>query len=360
MKKVTKVLSILFASVFVLATLAGCGGTASSTPPEESGTAPASTAAEGGTEAAGDVFRVGMVTDQGIDESEWLKALNEGMQAEADADAGLEWKIVEGGDIKEYESKIRAMAEEGYDLVLTMYGDMVEQTVAVAADYPDTMFGSMDGYIENIEQYANIQEFSLDRLESGFLAGVVAAMTSETGKVGVVGGVDQPVINAIIAGWQQGLVYQNPDIEDLVVYVGDFNDPTGGKEHGLSLVDRGCDVIAGAAGGSSVGAAQAAAETNTCFVAWDIHYPEVFTGEQLELGSAINYFDKMVISFVQDAREGRFTPGVRTEYGMASGACDFVILDDSPVSDEIRARVQEVKQEIEDGKIAIGPDMLHK
>ncbi len=106
----------------------------------------------------------------------------------------------------------------------------------MAKDYPDIIFGSLDGSIEDIADYSNIQEFGLNRTETAYLAGVCAAAMSESGTVGIVGGMDEPVINAIIAGWQQGLYSVNPNIKDYVSYAGNWTDPTVGKDLGLALV----------------------------------------------------------------------------------------------------------------------------
>lgn len=356
MKKAARKFSIiLLVAVLAVSLLAACGGGGNgSSAPATSGSA---SAAAGGD---GDVFRVGIVTDQGIDQSEWLQNLSAGLKEFTAANEGVEVNMVEATEVQDFEPKLRTLAEGGYDLIISMYSDMAEQTVAVAADYPDIMFGSMDGSIPDLESKTNIQEFGLDRLETAFIAGVAAAASSESGKVGIVAGADEPVINSIVAGWQQGLVYVNPDIEDFVVYANSFTDPTIGKEHGLALVNKGCDVIAAAAGGTGVGTAQAAAEAGVNYVAWDTHYPEVFADEQLELGSALNDFSVMMIHFISETVAGNYTPGVRVNYGMATGACSFDIPSDSPISDEARAKVEEVIAKIQAGEIEISAEPLHK
>ena len=60
-------------------------------------------------------------------------------------------------DAASYEEEIRAMAKEGYDLILTTFSPMTEATKAVAADYPDVKFAAI---FQNInvdgETYANV------------------------------------------------------------------------------------------------------------------------------------------------------------------------------------------------------------
>ena len=191
-----------------------------------------------------------------------------------------------------------------------------------------------------------------------------ASSPSESGLVGIAGGADDPTINAIIGGWQQGIAYINDkdgkDVQDIVAYVNSYTDPTTAKELGLTLINKGCDVIGAAAGGSGVGTAQAAAENNCYYVAWDCYYPEVFTGEQLQLGSALSYFENMTIAWVNDAVSGNFRGGERTEYSVDSGACKFDIPDDSPLTEEMRAELADIQASINSGDITIENKMLHK
>lgn len=309
---------------------------------------------------AAEKVKVGIVTDMGIDEAEWLQNLVAGLDAYMAEHDDLDIKVVEATDVSEFEPKVRTLAEAGYQIIITMFSDMADATIAVANDYPDILFGSLDGTIADLAQYKNVEEFGLNRTQTAFMAGVVAASSSTAGKVGIVAGADEPIINAIVAGWQQGLVYANPNIEDIVVYANTFTDPTKGKELGLSLYNKGCDVIAAAAGGTGVGSAQAAAEKNGLFVAWDVHYTEVFGDKPLELGSAVNYFDVMVLQFISDATSGNFKAGQRVDYGMAEGVCDFESLDNAPLSDATKALVEKARAAIKDGSVQLSTEPRHK
>lgn len=351
MKKLTAMLVMLL-SVSIL--LCACGSKA-----DGGDTADDSNSGEG------DKILVGMVTDMAIDQAEWLQNLVAGVdEYNKSNEYNVEFKVIEATDVSEYEPKLRALAESGYSVIMGMYSAMVDPILAVAADYPDIKFGSLDGNIENIADYENVGEFGLDRLQTGFLAGCAAALMSESGLVGIAGGADDPTINAIIGGWQQGIAYINDkdgkDVQDIVAYVNSYTDPTTAKELGLTLINKGCDVIGAAAGGSGVGTAQAAAENNCYYVAWDCYYPEVFTGEQLQLGSALSYFENMTIAWVNDAVSGNFRGGERTEYSVDSGACKFDIPDDSPLTEEMRAELADIQASINSGDITIENKMLHK
>ena len=139
----------------------------------------------------GDKILVGMVTDMAIDQAEWLQNLVAGVdEYNKSNEYNVEFKVIEATDVSEYEPKLRALAESGYSVIMGMYSAMVDPILAVAADYPDIKFGSLDGNIENIADYENVGEFGLDRLQTGFLAGCAAALMSESGLVGIAGGAD--------------------------------------------------------------------------------------------------------------------------------------------------------------------------
>lgn len=355
MKKVLVTILILT----MLSSLTACSGGSSST--DTGKTEPAVEESTTEKEDVAEEVKIGIVTDVGIDESEFLQNMVVGLEDYTAKNEGIDIKIVEATDVAEYEPKVRALAEASYDIIITMNSGMAGATTSVAADYPDIIFGSQNGNIENLESYSNIEEFGPNRTETGFLAGVLAACMSESDTVGIVVGSDDPDLNAIAAGWQQGLVWANPEITDYLVYSNSFTDPTIGKELGLSLIqDKKCDVIGGAAGGTGVGVAQAAAEQGCWYVAWDVHYPDVFTDEQLELGSALNWFDVMYLAFIDDVIQGNYHPGEFVEYGADKGVCTFEYSENSQASDEAKAKVEEARELIVNHEIEISPIPLHK
>lgn len=361
--KSMKPLSLLLAVLLLCSLFAGCSEADSSVSPGPSETAGAASPqdSDDGPSAPSDSepTKIAFISYMAIDSAEFLQNLAAALEQFADDHSdSVEVKIIEATQASEYEPKIRTACDAGYEIVITTYDSMAEATCAVSKDYPDVMFGILDGGIADIENYGNIEQFKLSRTETAFLAGIVAGSVTETGRVGIVAGSDSGSINEIVAGWQQGMRYVNPEIEDIVSYANTFTDPTKGKELGLALISQGCDIIGGAAGGTGVGVAQAAADSGTYYVAWDVHYEDVVA--DLELGSAVNYFDKMVLAFIDNAMNGGFAPGTTKIYGVAEGACAFDYLDNGLVSDEIKAAVSEAAEKIASGEIIVESEPLHK
>jgi basic membrane protein A and related proteins len=102
--------------------------------------------------------------------------------------------------------------------------------------------------------------------QGSFLVGAAAALTSESGTIGFVGGLEGELIKRFEAGYTAGAKAVNPDIEVLVGYAGSdvtaFNDPAKGKEIAAGQIDGGADVIYHAAGQTGLGMFEAVKEAN--------------------------------------------------------------------------------------------------
>lgn len=231
---------MLTACVLAVCLLGACaqGAPASSAAPAS---APASTAAapESDTGAApqGGAYKVAYVSDMNLDAAQWLVQVVENLTAWGEAaDYIEEIKFVEATDSASFEPTIRSMCDAGYDVIITSFNSHAAATVDLCQEYPDIKFGIIDAGFEaeEIAKYPNLTEIGIERGYNSFVAGVVAASMSETGTVGFLGGADNNAVNWILAAWQQGLRYVNPDITDYVVYTNSWSDPTLGKEHAES------------------------------------------------------------------------------------------------------------------------------
>lgn len=352
--KIRKSKFALIVSVICLSVLVAC-----STLAENSSNVTSTTSTDIVTEENAGIKKIALVTNQPIDSEEWLKNLVVGLAEWESENSQYDVKIVEAVSVDEYYPKISAVAEAGYDLIITMYSDQAEATIRCAEEYPEIMFGTLDSQIDDIQNYQNIQDFRLNRTQTSFLQGCVAALMTETGNVGFIGGKEVASINQLLAGWQQGIQYINPDINDYVAFANSFTDPTTGKEYALSLIAEGVDVIYAAAGGTGTGVAQAAEENGIMFAACDVHYPDV--APNTELGSTLFFFENMVISFIEDAVSGNYSPGTSIEYGVAEDAGQYEFATSNTlVPDDVKARIEEIMELIASGEIVIDENPLHK
>ena len=130
---------------------------------------------------------------------------------------------------------LRAVSEGGADLVV--FGDAGQDARRSCVDYPGTRY--VFGF--PVEEAPNVSFMQLADNQSSYLAGVAAALKSQTGKIGFVGGADAGFIWPFHAGYEAGARSVDPDIEVIYEYVGEYPDLTGFDDPGWAEEpQRGC------------------------------------------------------------------------------------------------------------------------
>ncbi|WP_270815425.1 BMP family lipoprotein [Hungatella effluvii] len=210
--------------------------------------------------------KIGVVyTTTGLGDNNFNDMVNSGME-KAKAELNISYDYSEPSSNGEVVTMLREFAQTGeYDLVLALSSDAAAALEQVAGEYPDQNFTIIDTVLEA----DNVSSISKNGADQSFLCGVLAGyLTKEESldringenKIGAVMGVDIPLLNAVVAGFEAGARYANPDVEVLSGVVGSFNDPAKAKEIADSMYRQGVDIILQGAGGSGMGVFNAAQE----------------------------------------------------------------------------------------------------
>jgi len=171
---------------------------------------------------------------------------------------------VEPEDIPEFATYQNNFATEGkYDLIICI-GFLQETALNDSA----TQFPNQKWVIIDSTEVPrdNVKMITYKEHEGGFLVGAMAAMVTNTSKLGFIGGMDIPLINKFKVGHEQGAKYINPSLNVTNTYTGVpppqcWTDPVLGKQIAENLYSEGIDIIFVAAGGTGQGVFQAANET---------------------------------------------------------------------------------------------------
>ena len=211
----------------------------------------------------------------------------------------------------------------------------------VAEANPDTKFILVDTFPVDEDgdavELPNVYAMRFAEQESGFLAGIAAAMETETGNVAFVGGGAIPPVVNYHFGFIGGVTYANANlgtdatIVDLSAFAGDsavptyigtdiggnyigvFNDPDIGKQVGDALVDAGVDIMFVAAGGSGMGAFAAAAEAEGVMViGCDVDQFDLGGDPNVVLTSVLKVMDLNVTAQLEAIANGTFAGGNNT------------------------------------------------
>src|SRR6266498_2681904 len=282
----------------------------------------------------GIVFDIGGKDDRSFNAAAWagVKCAETGMLPDGKTSCGkpaldIVLRDVEPGNPVSIEPAMRAFAERGYDLVIGVGFAQGPIMQAVARDYPNIHFAIIDGVIfedDGKTPKANVASLVFKEHEGSYLVGLIAGMTSKTGTLGFIGGMDIGLIHRFEGGYEQGAKAANPKIQVIQNYVGvtdaAWNNPGKGKEIALAQIGKGADVIFTAAGNSGLGAFDAVEQQGkkdgraTHFVIGvDSNQNMVKPG--FVLTSMVKRVDNAVYQIVQDVVNGQFQAGFHV-YGL--------------------------------------------
>ncbi len=326
-------ISILFSVIAIGALLLGACSPAEETPADA---------------AEEEKIRVALVTASGgLGDRSFNDAAWAGFQR-AEEEFDIETKVVEPGSVADYQTQLRSVASEGYDLVVGIGFDMKDAMSEVAPEFPDTYFGTVNVAIDS----DNVATAQFKDHEGSFLAGALAGMMTETNVIGFVGGVDAANIRRFLVGYTEGAKYVNPDVEVLSSFVGSFADPAKGKEFAFEQFNQGADIVFQAAGKTGEGVIEAAAELDKYAIGVDQDQDYIAPGNVLT--SMVKRVDVAMYDFIKNLVNGELETGV-TVYGLAEGGVGLSEMeytkDDIP--QEYLDTIADLKENIISGEIVV-------
>ncbi len=313
---------------------------------------------EGVTLPAG--FKVGLVTDIGkIDDRTFNQYAYEGMQAAAEC-FGFETSYIETASEADYAKNIATILEAQPTVVVTVGFLLTEDTLAAAQANPDIDFIGIDQF--QAEYPANYVGVLFREDQGGFLAGAMAALLSESGVIGVVGGrEDVPPVVRFVNAYETGAKYINPDIRVLSTYNESFVDPSKGASDAQQFMGEGADVIFGAGGLTGSGGVTAATSAGKWGIGVD--QDEYFTtfaggqtaGAEFLATSALKRVDLGVFVNILESIKGTFAGGV---YALSAdnGGITYAPFHDADIPDDVATKIEEVRAGLADGSIDTGVD----
>lgn len=252
--------------------------------------------------------------DKGFNDVCWQGVLK------ASRDFGLSARFLQGREQADYVSNL-TLAAQNADIVVTLGYLFVDALKQVAPSFPETKFVHIEGDVSG----ENIASFDFKSEEGGFLAGLVAGLFTKSLKVGIVGGMEIPPVEAYISGFRAGVKTaerkRGKAIDTIVVSAGSFNDPVKGKSLAQALIAKGVDVIFRAAGNTGIGVMDAVANAQGVYlIAEDLDIDAEIPGKILT--STLKRMDVAVYEALEDIVTGNFQPGHHW-LGAAEGVVDI-------------------------------------
>ncbi len=308
-------------------------------------------------------FPVGLVYDIG---GRGDKSFNDAAYAGLDSaqrTLGITFTTLETNEGSDREAQLRQLSTGANRLVFGVGFLFTDDIKNLANEFPDQKFACVDyTWSPGDSVPANLLGLKFREEEGSFLVGALAALTSTTGKVGFVGGMDIPLIRKFHAGYEAGARAVNPNVVVIAKYAGNtgaaFKDPTKGKELALAEYHEGADVIFHASGSTGLGVFEAARELKKLAIGVDADQYDEAPG--FILTSMIKRVDHAVYDAIRDAKDGRWQGGVRT-MGLKEHGVSWVYdaRNQSLIPAHVKATVDSLEQEIVAGRIKVPTETVN-
>lgn len=337
--------------------LAGCGGGGTS----------------GGSGKAQDAssFKACAVSDAGgWNDKSFNESAYNGLK-DTQGKLGIQINAAESSSDTDFAPNVESMVSDGCNLIIGV-GFNLEQAIHKSAEQnTDLHYALVDSSFTDGQETVTVENgrpLLFNTAEAAFLAGYAAAGMTKTGKVATFGGMKIPSVTVFMDGFVDGVDAYNKAKGTSVQVLGwdkatqngsftqDFDNQTLGKEQAQQFISQGADIIMPVAGPVGLGAAAAAkADGNTWIIGVDSDWYEanpdyssiVLTSVMKEIGASVE-------QSIKDSVDGKFSsdPYVGT---LANGGVSLAPFHDfdAKVSDELKADLAKLTEDIKTGKLVI-------
>lgn len=271
-------------------------------------------------------------------------------------------------DFGSFQQQFASSTDPNYDLICCIGFLQVDALSQTAGQFPDQNFMIVDETVDS----SNVASYVFAEQEGSFLVGQLAGLLTtrdfsagagetagDSTNVGFVGGVESPLIERFEAGYTAGVKAADADVDVQTTYVGDFNDPAGGREAALAMYNSGADVVYHAAGNTGTGVFQAAQDQGRFAIGVDRDQSVTRPNFQdVILASMVKRVDTAVFTSIENVVNDSFRGGEVSALGLAEDGVDIVYgqgLSDS-IPEEVTSAISDSRQAIVDGDITVPTD----
>jgi basic membrane protein A len=335
--------------------VAACGSDDDSSTSTSGGAAAGSTS----TAAPAKKIKVGLVTDiGGLNDRSFNALANKGLE-DAKSQLGIDGRVLISKSNADYTPNLTTLAQQKYDLVISVGFLMADATEKVAGKFPDTKFAIIDGSAAGMKSKpTNVEGLLFAEQEAGYLVGYLSGLYAKDNNattIGSVGGQKIPPVDHYIAGYQAGAKKANPSITTLNGYSQDFVDQAKCKEIALDQISKGSKVEFQVAGQCGLGVLDAAKEKSVQGIGVDAD--QGYLGSQV-FTSALKKVDVAVLNAIKGVQEDKYTGGQDVLNNVKSGGIGYGKLN--AAAEKYADQVQQVEEDIAAGKITDIPDTVKK
>lgn len=280
-----------------------------------------------------------MLSDTGLGDQSFSDAAFNGLVKARD-ELGIILDYRELQDTKTYEEGLRQLIEEKNDIIIGLGFTIQEDLEKIAKEYPKRTFLLVD----SASDVENITSITFKDDEGSYLAGVAAALASETKTVGFVGGADVPLIQNFAAGFEAGVKSIDPDINIITKYAGNFGDDELGTKLAKEMIANKSDVLYAAAGLTGIGVLKEAEKQKVYAIGVDSD--QYNFAEKAVITSMIKNIDIALYDIVEDYKKTKKLPSESITLGLKENGVGLAPIRIIPFTEQELQTIEEAKSKL--------------
>jgi len=303
----------------------------------------------GDDEGDGEAFRIAIVAPSASNDLAFSQSIVDAVntiQDEMGADA-IEVAISDGiFVVEDAAAALRGYAEDGYDLVIghgSQFGASIEE---IAQDFPDTAFAW--GTASDTFGLPNVSAYTAAADEGGYVQGIMAAMLSSSGNIGVVGPIDVGDASLYVQGFVNGAQGMGADVS--VNFIGSFSDVPLATEAANAHVANGADVMTGTAQ-MVVGAVGVADQNGVLWFGTQSNQTEL--AEDIVVSSQVYKWEIVLDDLIEQIKDGTLG-GSSYTITLANEGLVIEYNDGYALPDDVRQAAEDAIAGIIDGSMSTG------
>lgn len=268
-----------------------------------------------------DTPSVALLTSGPVSDAGWHAGAYEGLHLIRDS-LGFQVSHQQTRTPAEFDEAFISYAQAGYGLIFGHGFEYQDAATRVGPQFPDVTFvvssGSRPG--------PNVVPLVFHLNEASYLAGMAAGTVTESGIVGMVGGVEIPAAKGTFIAFEAGVKAVRCDAKILETHTGDWYDVSAAKEATAAQLRQGADILIHNLDAASFGFFQAVREAREAGgEAWALgmNLDQNDVAPDVIVGSAMIDLPAVFLSTAEAWKEGKLR-GVARYAGLRAGVVDFV------------------------------------
>ncbi len=255
--------------------------------------------------------------------------------------------------VEDAATALRDYASEGFDLVIAHGSQYGSSLADIAPDFPDTAFAwgtTVDTFAD--QGITNIYAYEARSEQGAFVMGVMAAMLTETGVIGIVGPIETGDAKLYVDGFTAGVLWEDEDIEVLVNYIQSFSDLALAAAAADAMLAEDADILTGTAQ-MVPGAVNKAKEAGALWFGTQAN--QTTLAPEIVVANQVYDWTVALDPIVDDVIAGEIE-GEAYALTLENGGLVIEFNEDFELDEDIKAAGEEVMQAIIDGVISFEVD----